>query len=123
MSHQAASSAHRQAWRDFVFGRAMQAWPARPLVRWPLKFVLVYLSDDPTPGDINNFVKPVQDALCGCVYADDAMVRDVSAHFRYLGEPNAITGLPEMLADALIAGNSCVYVAIHDSRELTEELN
>jgi hypothetical protein len=122
LSHQGASSAHKQAWRDFVFGRALQVWPARPLVGWPLKFVMVYLSDDPMPGDINNFVKPVQDALCGCVYADDAMVRDVSAHVRYLGDANAIAGLPEVLADAVITGESCVYVAVHDSRELSEEL-
>jgi Holliday junction resolvase RusA-like endonuclease len=122
VSHQAASSAHKQAWRDFVFGRAMQEWRARPLVGWPLKFVMVYLSDDPSPGDINNFVKPVQDALSGCVYADDAMVRDVSAHFRYLGEPNAISGLPGMLAEALVRGDTCVYVAVHDSNELAKEL-
>lgn len=122
VSHQAGSSVHRQAWRDFVYGRAMQAWPVRPLVGWPLKFVMVYLSDDAAPGDINNFVKPIQDALCGCVYADDAMIRDVSAHLRYLDEPNAIAGLPGMLARALVDGESCVYLAIHDSGELAEEL-
>jgi hypothetical protein len=50
------------------------------------------------------------------------MVRDVSAHFRYLGEPNAISGLPGMLAEALVRGDTCVYVAVHDSNELAKEL-
>jgi hypothetical protein len=82
----------------------------------------VYLSKDPRPGDINNFVKPIQNALCACVYADDAMIRDVSAHMRLLSEPNAIHGLPEKLARAVIDGEACVYVAIHDSTELAEAL-
>ncbi|WP_053184887.1 RusA family crossover junction endodeoxyribonuclease [Pseudomonas thivervalensis] len=81
---------------------------------------MVYLSDDAAPGDINNFVKPVQDALCACIYADDSMIRDVSAHMRFLNEPNAIRGLPEKLAQAFIEGEACVYVAIHDSVELAE---
>lgn len=83
---------------------------------------MVYLADDPKPGDINNFVKPVQDALCACIYADDSMIRDVSAHMRLLSEPNAISGLPDKLAQAVIDGQACVYVAIHYSTELAEEL-
>lgn len=122
VSHQAKSGPNKDAWRDFVYGRARLVWPARPLTDYPLKFTMVYLSDDPAPGDINNFVKPVQDILCALIYADDSMIRDVSAHMRFLSEPNAIRGLPEKLARAVIDGETCVYVAIHDSNELAEEL-
>jgi hypothetical protein len=83
---------------------------------------MVYLSDDPAPGDINNFVKPIQDALCTCVYADEDMIRDVSAHMRFLNELSSFIGLPEKLARAVIAGEACVYVAIHDSEDLAEAL-
>jgi hypothetical protein len=83
---------------------------------------MVYLSEDTKPGDINNFVKPVQDALCALIYADDSMILDVSAHMRLLSEPNAIAGLPRKLAQAIIDGQACVYVAISDSSELAEEL-
>ena len=123
LSHQARGVFdNKRAWRDYVFGRAMQAWPSKPLVGYPLKFTMVYLSDEPTPGDINNFVKPVQDALCAYIYADDSMIKDVSAHLRLLSEPHAIGGLPDKLARAIIAGVECVYVAISDSSELIEEL-
>ena len=122
LSHQAKDVANKNAWRDYIFGRARQAWPARPLLDWPLKFTMVYLSDDPKPGDINNFVKPVQDALCALIYADDSMIRDVSAHMRLLSEPNAIVGLPPKLATAVVQGQACVYVAISDSNELAEEI-
>lgn len=124
VSHQAKHPASKEAWRDYVFGRAMLAWPARirPLKDHPLKFTMVYLSDDSKPGDINNFVKPVQDALRGLIYADDSMIFDVSAHMRLLNEPNSISGLPLILARAIINGEPCVYVAISDSSELAEEL-
>lgn len=122
VSHQAKNSLNKDAWRDYIFGRAMQAWPAKPLLNYPLKFTMVYLSDDSKPGDINNFVKPVQDALCALIYADDSMILDVSAHMRLLSEPNSISGLPRKLAQALIEGEACVYVAISDSSKLVEEL-
>lgn len=122
VSHQAKIAAHKQSWRDYVFGRAFVVWPNTPLVDKPLKFVMVYLSDENNPGDINNFVKPIQDALCTCIYADDSMIRDVSAHMRFLEEPNSIAGLPEKLAAAFVDGQACVYVAIHDSVDLAEEL-
>ncbi|GJI96467.1 hypothetical protein RugamoR57_31850 [Duganella caerulea] len=122
VSHQAKDAKNKQAWRDYVYGRAMTIWPTRPLVNYPLKFTMVYLSDDPAPGDINNFVKPVQDALRALIYADDSMILDVSAHMRLLSEPNSISGLPGVLARAIIDGEACVYVAISDSPELAEEL-
>ncbi len=122
VSSQAKDAASRAAWRDYVFGRAMQAWPARPLRGYPLKFTMVYLSDDPKPGDINNFVKPIEDALCALIYADDSMIVDVSAHLRLLSEPMDVDGLPRKLAEAIVHSQACVYVAISDSSELAEEL-
>jgi hypothetical protein len=83
---------------------------------------MVYLSDDPSPGDINNFVKPVQDALRSLIYADDSLILDVSAHLRFLSEQIAIVGLPSKLARAVIDGQTCVYIAISDSADLAEEL-
>lgn len=100
----------------------MHAWPGKPLRNYPLKFTMVYLSEDPDPEDINNFVKPVQDALCALIYADDSMIRDVSAHMRLLSEQIAIYGLPRLLAEAIIKGQACVYIAISDSPERAEGL-
>ena len=81
-----------------------------------------YLSHNPRPGDINNFVKPVQDALCALIYADDSMIRDVSAHVRGVDVNHNKNGLPAKLAQAIATGDTCVYVAISDSSELAEEV-
>ena len=121
-SYQTKDASHRRAWIDYVYGRARLAWPARPLVNYPLKFTMVYLYDTQQPGDINNFVKPVQDALCALIYADDSMIRDVSAHLRVADVKCDTYGLPAKLAQAIHVGQACVYVAISDSRELAEEV-
>ena len=81
-SYQTKNASHRRVWNDYIYGRARLAWPARPLVNYPLKFTMVYLYEGARPGDINNFVKPVQDALRTLIYADDSMIRDMSAHMR-----------------------------------------
>lgn len=121
-SYQTKDASHRRAWNEYIYGRARLAWPARPLVNSQLKFTMVYLSDVAWPGDINNFVKPVQDALCALIYADDSMIRDVAAHLRVVNVKYKTDGLPVKLAQAIGTGQVCVYVAISDSSELTEEM-
>lgn len=123
LSQQAKHPSTRRNWRDYVYGRALHAWHGAPLQSCPLKFTMVYLSLEVYAGDINNFVKPVQDALCGLVYADDAMIRDVSAHMRMLRDIHSAGKLPAKLADAVIRGDECVYVAISDSLDLKLELS
>ncbi|MDH0863015.1 RusA family crossover junction endodeoxyribonuclease [Mitsuaria sp. GD03876] len=120
ISHQSKNVEHKRAWRDFVYGRAMQVWPTKPLIDCDLKFTMVYLTSDRDAGDINNFVKPVQDALCSLIYADDAMIMDISAHLRVCESQHSM-GLPALLANACDLGQPCVYVAISDSGDLQEE--
>ena len=36
LSHQAKNSTHKRAWNEYVFGRALLAWPARPLINHAL---------------------------------------------------------------------------------------
>ncbi|MBP1206274.1 hypothetical protein JOD97_004347 [Duganella sp. 1411] len=122
VSHQTKDASQRRAWSDYIYGRARLEWPARPLMNYPLRFTMVYLYDVERPGDINNFVKPVQDALCTLIYADDSMIRDVSAHMRFADVKCDKDGLPAKLAHAIDMGQACVYVAISDSRELAEEV-
>lgn len=122
LSQQAKHASTKRSWREYVYGRALHAWSGAPLQNRPLKFTMVYLSIGSNAGDINNFVKPVQDALCGLVYADDVLIRDVSAHFRLFRDFRFVGSLPEKLADAVLSGGECVYVAISDSTDLNLEL-
>lgn len=121
VSHQCKNRVNKNEWMEYVSSEGVNAWNGQAVITdKKLKFLMVYLADSSMPGDINNFVKPVQDALNEKIYSDDVLIKDVSAHMRFLNEPNDPAGLPDMLGKAIIDGNPCVYVAIYDSIELSE---
>lgn len=121
LSHQAKDTKSKAAWRDFVYGRAFAAWKGKPIKCGPLRFAIVYLCED-DPGDINNIIKPIQDALNSLIYSDDSLIWDVAGHMRLLSDPIDIIGLPDLLAEAVIGGRECVYVRIARSDELNSEM-
>lgn len=111
VSHQAKDRHHKQQWRDFVYGRAFQKWKGTPVSDEALRFTLVYLCEEDPP-DINNIIKPVQDALIGLVYSDDSLIVDIQGHLRMADEIIDIIGLPPLLQDAVINGTDCLYVRV-----------
>lgn len=121
LSYQAKDSDNKQAWKDYIYGRAFAVWKQNPISARALRFTVVYLCER-DPCDINNVIKPIQDALNSLIYADDGLIRDVIGHMRLLSEPIDIVGLPEKLRDAVIQGNECVYVSISESSELNSEI-
>jgi crossover junction endodeoxyribonuclease RusA len=121
LSYQASSSQHKQAWRDYIYGRAFAKWKLAPMTTGALKFTVVYLCEE-HPIDINNIIKPIQDALISLVYADDGLVTDVSGHLRYLSDPIDVVSLPPLLAEGVVGGVECVYVRISQARDLGAEM-
>jgi crossover junction endodeoxyribonuclease RusA len=118
MSHQARNRANLQAWKAYVKKIANAHW-SDPIIPngTDLRLTLVYLCDD-SPADIDNIIKPIQDAMVGVVYEDDIQISDVDSHRRYLTDTIVITGLPQMLADAVEVGGEAVYVKVENADEL-----
>ena len=121
LSHQAKNRSHVQEWRDFVFSRAYEVWKGVPVSSLHLRFTLVHLSEEDPP-DINNIIKPVQDALIGLAYSDDSLVTDVQGHRRMTSDLIDVAGLPDLLKEAVFHGVECVYVRIEPSNTLGELL-
>ena len=117
VSQQAKNSSHKQQWKDFVYGRAFRAWQGTPILDETLGFTLVYLCEEDPP-DINNIIKPVQDALIGLIYGDDGLIIDVQGHLRMTDELIDITDLPALLQDAVISGTDHLYVRVDSSSTL-----
>ncbi|MDV3348107.1 RusA family crossover junction endodeoxyribonuclease [Leptothoe sp. LEGE 181152] len=111
VSHQAKDRANLQKWKDFVYGRARLSWQGTPLTEDGLRLTLVYLCDD-APADIDNVIKPIQDALVGVVFADDFQITDVDSHRRFLSEEIDITHLPSLLLQGLVLSQECVYIRV-----------
>ena len=111
-----------QAWKAFVRSIAQAEWPTTniPLSEVDLRFTIVYLCDA-EPADIDNIIKPIQDALVGLVYVDDALITDVDSHRRYLDdifEFSKLPKLPKLLQDGVVTNEECVYVRVADAEKL-----
>jgi crossover junction endodeoxyribonuclease RusA len=73
--------------------------------------MLVYLCND-SPADIDNIIKPIQDALVGVVYADDSLISDVDSHRRFLSDAIDVTNLPPLLVEGITVGEECIYIRV-----------
>ena len=112
VSHQAKNRENLQAWKDYIYGRAKNEWiGGTPYIEGGLRLTIVYLSDD-SPADIDNIIKPIQDALVGVVYADDALISDVDSHRRFLSDAIDITNLPLLLIKGVASGEECIYIRV-----------
>lgn len=123
VSHQTKRRRNLQDWKAYVRKEAAKLWNSEtPPVSSPsLRFTIVYLCDN-SPADIDNIIKPIQDALVGLVFEDDFLVSDVDSHRRPLQEPIDITNLPPLLQSGIIEGNECVYVRVSDAQDLRSYL-
>lgn len=118
ISHQAKNRENLQAWKDLIYGRARREWQGgAPYQKQGLRFTLVYLCDD-SPADIDNIIKPIQDALVGVVFADDALVSDVDSHRRFISDGIDIGHLPSLLVQGVLQGEECVYIRVSIAENL-----
>jgi crossover junction endodeoxyribonuclease RusA len=112
----------KQDWKKFVRNKAEQNWGnAEPIRDINLCLTLVYLCDD-SPPDIDNIIKPIQDALVGLIYEDDCMIADVGSHRRFLSDPLDLVNLPSLLVEGALIGKECVYVRVGQSKSLENYL-
>ncbi|AFY49506.1 Endodeoxyribonuclease RusA [Nostoc sp. PCC 7524] len=111
-----------QQWKNFVRSEAQKIWTGgSPIQDANLQLTLVYLCDD-YPPDIDNIIKPIQDALVGLVFEDDNLVSDVDSHRRFLSDPIDFINLPYLLQYGVLIGQECVYVKVSKSQPLEKYL-
>lgn len=122
VSLQTKHRANLQKWKAFVAAEAGKAWPANAQpFDGDLRVTLVYLAANDS-ADVDNIIKPIQDALVGMVYQDDFAVCDVDCHRRFLSEPIDVTDLPLLLQQGVAQASECVYVRVSDASDLKEYL-
>lgn len=111
-----------QAWKAFVKAEAAKTWTRTLLSEdLDLHLTLVYLYDT-APLDVDNIIKPIQDALVGLIYTDDQQITDVQAHRRHLQGTFDILKFPDLLLQGIYTGSECVYVKICQSKTLESYL-
>ena len=110
-----------QAWKRFVHAEAAKVWSGPMFEEGNLQLTLIYLCDQ-APPDIDNIIKPIQDALVGLVFIDDSLIGDVDSHRRFLNETFDLTRLPTPLLLGIASQQECVYVRVSSSKSLEDYL-
>ena len=110
-----------QAWKGFVHAEAAKVWSGPIFEEGNLQLTLIYLCDQ-APPDIDNIIKPIQEALVGLVFIDDSLIGDVDSHRRFLNETFDLTRLPTPLLLGIASQQECVYVRVSSSKSLEDYL-
>ena len=75
---------------------------------------LLYIYDEAAL-DVDNILKPIQDALVGVLLEDDSIITDVEIRRRWRRTTFTINSVSSTLAAGLALGREFVYVALSDA--------
>jgi crossover junction endodeoxyribonuclease RusA len=110
----------KQRWRDAVQAAARTEWPdGEPPLTGKLTIRITYFHDR-APLDVDNMMKPIQDALNGIVYVDDKQLTDRHSHLRDLNEPYRVRGLSRAQAEGFMADTPFIHIRIEHSPPTVE---
>jgi len=121
VSHQTRNRANLQRWKSYVRDLAIGVWTGPIWCEPGLELRLIYLANE-DPVDVDNIIKPIQDALIGVIYLEDGLVTDVESHRRPIKGTFDITHCSKLLTEALLSNDECVYVSVVRSKALEDYL-
>lgn len=111
----------RAAWKERVKNASYAALPEGHFSTGvPISVTLFYFPNNEMQGDIDNIVKPVLDALCNHIYADDRQVERVWVQKFEPGRVFQFDNPSAMLSQALVGERPLLFVRLGD--DLTEGL-
>ena len=120
VSHQTANRSRLQAWKRRVREAASAVWrhPDPPSSR-AVTFSMTYFHEGSSP-DVDNLIKPVQDALEGLVYLDDGQVVDTRSRRKSLDGSYRIRGASPVLLLAFAEGHEFLHIRVEENRSSPE---
>ena len=108
---------NRRRLRDYkkrVRARAERYWPSNdPPEDQELRLIITYFYDS-APLDVDNIVKPIQDALIGLVYYDDDQITEVNARKRNLNGSFRVRDVSPAVADGFVRGRGFVHILVEE---------
>lgn len=84
-----------------------------------LKVQITYFHEADSP-DVDNIIKPIQDALVGVVYVDDCQVAETGCKRRDINGAFRVRRVPQCVVDAMVVGDDFIYVTVDLYQETTE---
>ena len=119
-----AQTANRQAlrtWKATVADAARTAWTWNAPLTGDVAFEIAYYAEGKT-GDLDNLVKPIQNALQGIAYANDTQVRKLSGARFDIDANYKVRFMPLILGAAFAGGRPFIHIRVWRS-PVTGELS
>ena len=91
VSHQTRNKARLQQWKADVRAAAQASTAGAAPVPDPVQIAITYYYEGDSP-DVDNIIKPIQDALNGVVFIDDAQLAETKSRKRALNGSYQIKG-------------------------------
>ena len=98
-------------WRQDLARAARLVWGTEDPVAIPVSVTITYFFDD-TPVDVDNFPKPILDALKRLVFQDDSQVYDLLCRKRNRADTLRIEGPSQGLLDALNNSKQVLHIKV-----------
>jgi crossover junction endodeoxyribonuclease RusA len=117
VSQQARRRERLRAWKVTVREEAEKYWSSEWKVDiGPIMLQITYFYDS-VAMDVDNIVKPIQDALIGLTYIDDTQVTDVLVRKRDLSGNFKIKYMTPILAEGFARGNEFLHIIVINNPE------
>ncbi len=104
-----------QDWKKTVRQEAEKYWSSEQKTATGLVMLLITYFYDSVQIDIDNIVKPIQDAIKGLAYVDDNQVSDLLVRKRNLSGNFRIENMTSTLAEGFASGNEFLHIVVIDA--------
>jgi len=112
ISLQTKNKARLRQWKDKVLKAAKSSWNSENVsYKDPLTISITYFYETEPP-DVDNIIKPIQDALIGLIYEDDSQIVSAKSTKKDINGSYRIRWMSTVLAKAFCQGDDFLYIKI-----------
>ncbi|MGL5035490.1 MAG: RusA family crossover junction endodeoxyribonuclease [Microcystaceae cyanobacterium] len=115
MSQQTRRRDRLRAWKLTVRQEAEKYWLSEQKATTSFVMLQITYFYDAIAIDVDNIVKPIQDAIIGLAYVDDDQVTDVLVRKRNLWGNFKIENMTPTLAEGFSRGNEFLHIVVMDA--------
>ncbi len=115
VSQQARRRDRLRAWKVMVRQEAEKYWLSEQKATTGFVMLQVTYFYDAIAIDVDNIVKPIQDAIIGLAYVDDDQITDVLVRKRNLSSNFRIENMTPALAEGFSRGNEFLHIVVTDA--------
>ncbi len=115
VSQQTRRRKRLKAWKENVRREAEKYWTSKQKTATGLVMLQITYFYDSIAIDVDNIIKPIQDAIIGLAYVDDNQISDVFVRKRNLSGNFRIENMTSILAEGFARGNEFLHIVVTDA--------